>query len=189
MTQPDAARITFTDSAEDAQIAHLRQEIARLAEEAYTRAEKARKRAKKWNIIYIVLGLPAAVLAGISGATGLASADARIPAAFLALIAAGLVAAAGFLQGETRVITNRRCRSAWQVLEGQARVFAARHGYGSRADLRASLERLYEMRKAIIAGDYDTIIGAPLPASAIRVFHYNHPNGVVSPTPLKTQPH
>ncbi|MGJ6961841.1 hypothetical protein ACSDR0_07985 [Streptosporangium sp. G11] len=151
--------ISYSDTPDDVQVRHLRQEVSRVASEANWYSGRALRRTRIWNATYIMLGLPAAVLAGISGATGLASVEGRIPAAFLALVAAGLVAAAGFLQSESRAVANDRCKSAWRVLEDHARLVAARQGYGDRTELHAALERLYEQRKAIIRGDFDEVIG------------------------------
>ncbi|WP_260148775.1 hypothetical protein [Streptomyces sp. PanSC9] len=63
-------------------------QVADLQANCEEQARKNRFRRQFWRLTHAALGLPAAVLAGISGATGLSSADARIPAAVLALVSA-----------------------------------------------------------------------------------------------------
>jgi hypothetical protein len=68
------------------------------------------------------LGLPAAVLAAVAGATGLVSAAGRIPAAIIALVAAGLTAAATFLKSDENQKTNITMSAAWSQLADDARL-------------------------------------------------------------------
>ncbi|MGW0772367.1 hypothetical protein ACWD01_01650 [Streptomyces sp. NPDC002835] len=98
----------------------LRTEIERIRDEATRQKVLADRRAERWNKANILLGFPAALLAGTAGAAGLASADARIPAALLALASAGFAAGAGFLRGDVRCRANKRARHAWAAVEGRA---------------------------------------------------------------------
>ncbi|MBT2367092.1 hypothetical protein J7E88_17710 [Streptomyces sp. ISL-10] len=100
----------------------LRGEIMRLRDEATRQKELAHRRAEFWTKTDIALGFPAALLAGTAGAAGLATADARIPAALLALASAGFAAGAGFLRSDTRRRANKRARHAWAATEGRATV-------------------------------------------------------------------
>ncbi|MGY5126426.1 hypothetical protein [Streptomyces nigrescens] len=100
----------------------LRAELERLRDEAIRQKDLAHRRADFWVKVDIALGFPAALLAGVSGAAGLASADARIPAALMALIAAGCAAGAGFLRGDSRRVANKRARQAWASVEAAARM-------------------------------------------------------------------
>lgn len=100
----------------------LRAEIEGLREEATRQRNLAHRRAEFWARTDIALGFPAALLAGVAGATGLATADARIPAALLALASAGFAAGAGFLRSATRCRANKRARRAWATVEGRAAV-------------------------------------------------------------------
>ncbi|MER6994869.1 hypothetical protein [Streptomyces sp. NPDC000410] len=105
---------------------HLRAEIERLRDEATRHKTLAHRRAEFWAKAHVALGFPAALLAGTSGAAGLATADARIPAALLALASAGFAAGAGFLRSDTRCRANKRARHAWAAVEGRATVALAR---------------------------------------------------------------
>lgn len=100
----------------------LRAEVERLCEEATRQKDLAHRRADFWARADIALGFPAALLAGVSGAAGLASADARVPAALVALTAAGCAAGAGFLRGDSRRVANKRARQAWASVEATARM-------------------------------------------------------------------
>jgi hypothetical protein len=75
-----------------------------------------------WGRAYYLLGLPAAVLAAVAGATGLISAAGRIPAAVIALVAAGLTAAATFLNSDENQKSNIVMSAAWSQLADDARL-------------------------------------------------------------------
>ncbi|MEU1280617.1 hypothetical protein [Streptomyces sp. NPDC005805] len=104
----------------------LRVEIERLRQEAGHQRQLAHRRAEWWNKAHILLGFPAALLAGTAGAAGLATPDARIPAALIALASAGFAAGAGFLRGDTRCRANKRARSAWAAVEDAATLALSR---------------------------------------------------------------
>ncbi|MGW5057502.1 hypothetical protein ACWEQ2_09445 [Streptomyces sp. NPDC004096] len=103
----------------------LRAEIERLRDEATHQRKLAHRRAEFWTKTEIVLGFPAALLAGTAGTAGLASADARVPAALAALASAGFAAGAGFLRSDTRRRANKRARHAWASVEAKATVALA----------------------------------------------------------------
>jgi hypothetical protein len=151
--------ITWTDESSDPQVRHLRLEISGAAAEAGQQASEARRWAAFWNGAYIMLGLPSAVLAAVSAATGLSSANARVPAALLALVSASLTAASGFLRSDARAIDSRRRSSAWRVLEADARRLAALEGYQGADRMGRGWESLLEQRKLILAGDYEAALG------------------------------
>lgn len=65
-------------------------ELQRLEESATYSAQGQFEQAKYWRGLNVVLGVPTSALAAISGGTGLAGVAGRVPAAVLALIAAGL---------------------------------------------------------------------------------------------------
>jgi hypothetical protein len=69
-----------------------------------------------------MLGLPAAILAAISGAAGLAGSAGRVPAAIIALVAAGLTAAATFLNSDENSKTDKELSAAWQELSDDSRI-------------------------------------------------------------------
>ncbi|MFF8843062.1 hypothetical protein ACF08N_10045 [Streptomyces sp. NPDC015127] len=111
-----------TPASADGRPQRLRAEIERLRDEAARQRALAHRRAEFWTVVDIALGFPAAILAATAGAAGLATADARIPAAVLALASAGFAAGSGFLRSDTRRIGNKRARQAWAALEGRATV-------------------------------------------------------------------
>ena len=151
-------RIEFTDDATDAEVKHLRNEIAEVAVEADEQARHARKLALFWNAAYLSLGLPTAILAAVSGATGLASEQARIPAALLALISAALTATSTFLRCDVRAIGNNMHKSAWRVLEADAHLAAAQYAYTKPELMKSALEELLRKRRAIFAGELEVAL-------------------------------
>lgn len=87
-----------------------RAEVERVLAEAERLERAAHLRVRFWTLMDVALGFPAAVLAALSGAAGLSSPGARVPAALLALVAAGFAAGAGFLRSDVRRAENRRSR-------------------------------------------------------------------------------
>lgn len=91
---------------------HLWQTVNRAKHEA----EVAGGRARAWSRLYFSVGLPAAILAAVAGATALASTAGRVPAGIIALVSAGLTAAATFLDSATRQTSYENLAAGWQVL-------------------------------------------------------------------------
>jgi hypothetical protein len=75
-----------------------------------------------WGRTYYILGLPAAVLAGIAGAVGLANTTGRVPAAIIALVAAALTAAVTFLNVEVNRNRNTEFGAEWCKLADDTRL-------------------------------------------------------------------
>jgi len=75
-----------------------------------------------WGRAYYMLGLPAAVLATVAGATGLASTAGRVAAAIIALVAAGLTTTATFLNSDKNQRRNIAMSAAWSDLADDARL-------------------------------------------------------------------
>ncbi|MBB1245603.1 hypothetical protein GL263_18860 [Streptomyces durbertensis] len=140
---------TMPPSSSDGADCRLRAEIERLRAEAADRMRLAQRRADLWVRVDILLGLPAAFLAGASGAAGLATPDARVPAALLALLAAGLAGCAGSLRSDTRRRANKRARHAWAAVEAGARVRLSQHRV-----VPADLAELLDRRQAALTA-YD----------------------------------
>ncbi|MFJ5779881.1 hypothetical protein [Streptomyces sp. NPDC093094] len=130
---------------------HVRAEAERVLAEAERRERSAHQRVRFWGVIDIALGFPAAVLAGLSGAAGLASPDARVPAAVLALLAAGFLAGAGFLRSDVRRAENRRSRLAWVRVEAKARLLLVQGDQLDRAGAQEMLRDLFESRAEAVA--------------------------------------
>jgi hypothetical protein len=100
--------------------------------------------ANRWQTINVGLGLSATVLAALAGAAGLATVGGRVPAAILALTAAGLAAANSFLRSDERFDRNISRRNAWLALERDARLEKAKVGNDPNAQyqvLRAGYRR------------------------------------------------
>ncbi len=147
---PDSASAgAVPGGAGDARLVALRAEVEKVIGEARVGARRAQRRAKLWHAAYLSLGFPAAVLAGVSGAAGLASAGARVPAAILALLAAGFSAGSTFLRADARHMTNLRRRYAWEMLETRARLVLAYDSYEGAERLHAALLGLHELRAAV----------------------------------------
>ncbi|MCH0538040.1 hypothetical protein I3F58_00375 [Streptomyces sp. MUM 203J] len=125
---------------------HPRVEVERLRDEAARHRSLSDRRAGRWVKVEIALGFPAALLAGVSGATGLASADARIPAALMALTAAGLAAGAAFLRSDARRRANKRARQAWAAVEDRAGRLLVQDSVSSE-----DLDKLYALHQAALA--------------------------------------
>ncbi|OCF88374.1 hypothetical protein [Nocardia brasiliensis] len=138
------------------QMTAMRDQVDQLVDEAARQGRQARDWARFWNTTHIVLGFPAAVLAAISGATGLASADLRVPAALLALISAGLSAGAGFLRSDVRAAANSNRKRGWRALEAEARLVQVQEAYADPPALYGALRRLLEQRKAVMANNSDS---------------------------------
>jgi hypothetical protein len=91
-------------------------ELESIARRAVGEAVAARRRARAWGSLYFMVGLPAAILAAVAGATALASTTGRVAAGIIALISAGLTAAATFLDSATRQTTHENLAAGWDVL-------------------------------------------------------------------------
>lgn len=133
------------------QVTHVRAEVERVLAEAERRERAAHQRVRFWSVTDIALGFPAAVLAGLSGAAGLASPDARVPAALMALVSAGFSAGAGFLRSDVRRAANRRSRLAWAEVEAGARLLLAQETLLDREAVQEALRNLFDSRTRAIA--------------------------------------
>lgn len=127
----------------------LRAAVEELRDEATRRKNLADRRAGVWAGLDIGLGLPAALLAAVSGTAGLATDGARVPAALAALASAGLAAGATFLRSERRRVANKRARQAWAAVEAGASVKLAQERVAAE-----DLSELYERRQAAL-GAYE----------------------------------
>ncbi|GAB3973583.1 hypothetical protein [Plantactinospora veratri] len=134
----------------------LQAEAMRIAEAAAAEARSAAAVARRWNTVYLVLGLPTAIVAAVAGAAGMASADGRVPAAILAFVVAGASGAATFLGAESRALEARRRASSWRALEADSRLVALFEGRKSvTTDLRNQISLLIARQHAISSNDVD----------------------------------
>ncbi|WP_329528661.1 hypothetical protein [Streptomyces sp. NBC_01462] len=133
-------------------------QVADLRAECDEQARKNRFRRQFWRYTHAALGLPAGVLAGISGATGLSSADARIPAAVLALVSAGLGAAIAFLKPGMHQRAAHARRRVYLALEVEARFALTRAASRGEPVPLTAYRNLLERRRMIIAGQLDELV-------------------------------
>lgn len=133
----------------------VRTEVQRVLDEAEQRERSAHHRVRFWTVMDVALGFPAAVLAGVSGAAGLTSPDARVPAALLALVSAGLSAGAGFLRSDVRRARNRRSRLAWAQVGARARLLLAQETELDREALHEALRDLFDSRTRAVGTHTD----------------------------------
>lgn len=133
------------------------------------RAYDTRLSSKRWGSAYYFLGLPAAVLATIAGAAGLASTAGRIPAAIVALIAAGLATAATFLNSNENKQQNLKLSAAWQELADDVRLTVIKYSRAkdeqlSRDDYLIRDVIYFNKRKgALLRGDLASMLEHPAP--------------------------
>lgn len=127
-------------------VAALRAEVEQLRVDAGRQARLADRRAYRWSVVDLVVGFPAALLAAVSGVTGLVAQDARVPAALFALVAAGFSAASGFLRSDKRRVANKRARRAWAAVQDEALLVMARMGRLDEEALRRELRALFVAR-------------------------------------------
>ncbi|AHH16898.1 hypothetical protein NONO_c21000 [Nocardia nova SH22a] len=102
----------------------LAEEFSRLEESAMYSAQNQFEQAKQWRGINLMLGLPASVLAAVSGATALASTAGRFWAGLLALGAAAFGAVLTTVNASHR--TNQASSAANAYLEIQTAARQAR---------------------------------------------------------------
>ncbi|MDQ4142692.1 MAG: SLATT domain-containing protein, partial [Actinomycetota bacterium] len=99
----------------------IAQEISRLHENVLWSAQGQFEQMKLWRAMNALLGVPAAVLAAVSGGTGLAGRGSRAGPAILALIAAGFGGALTTLNPSRRVSQAQAAASVYLELQTQAR--------------------------------------------------------------------
>lgn len=131
------------------------------------RAYDARRASKWWNRSYYLLGLPAAVLATISGAAGLASTAGRVPAAIAALLAAGFATAATFLNSNENRQLSLKLSAAWQELADDVRlaIISNSNQVGSEMDWITEVIKFNKRKSALLRGEVPTFPeGNPSPA-------------------------
>jgi hypothetical protein len=106
---------------EDEQRKAISTELARIEEGAEYSSNSQFEQAKLWRGTNLVLGVPAAVLAAVAGATALASTTGRVAAGILALCAAGLGAVMTTLNAARRAEQAHVAGNAYLGLRNDAR--------------------------------------------------------------------
>lgn len=105
----------------DGQKSAIESELLRIEESATYSSQSQFEQAKFWRGTNLALGTPAAVLAAVAGATGLASTTGRTTAAILALIAAGLGAVMTTLNAARRAEQAHVAANAYLSLRNDVR--------------------------------------------------------------------
>lgn len=85
-------------------------------------SQLCRKRAVRYSGLYVVLGLPAALLAAIAGVTVLASTTGRLAAGIIALTSAALSAGATFLDSAKKRDQAAKLNTDWEDLYNEMRI-------------------------------------------------------------------
>lgn len=96
-------------------------ELDRIHEAVLWSAQGQFEQMKLWRMMNILLGTPAAVLAAVSGGTGLAAEEVTSTPAILALLAAGFGAALTTLNPSRRVAQAQASSNAYLELQTSAR--------------------------------------------------------------------
>ena len=99
----------------------LGDELRRIEESATHSGQSQFEQSKFWRGTNLFVGGPAAILAAVSGATGLAAASNRTTAAVLALIAAGLGAVVTTLNAASRADRAHVSANAYLAIQTEAR--------------------------------------------------------------------
>lgn len=106
---------------EDAQRKAIEVELLRMEEGATYSSQSQFEQAKLWRGTNLVLGVPAAALAAVAGATALASTAGRVWAGILALLAAGFGAVMTTLNAARRADQAHVSSNAYLGLNNDAR--------------------------------------------------------------------
>lgn len=127
-------------------------ELDRIHESAMWSAQGQFEQTKLWRALNLILGVPAAVLAAISGGTGLAAEHVTRTPAVLALIAAGFGAALTTLNPSRRVTQSQASANAYLEVQTAARqLLAVRLTTLTLDDAVEQLEALTQRRDGISA--------------------------------------
>jgi len=97
-------------------------ELRRIEEASEHSAQSQFSQAKFWRGVNVLLGMPAAILAAVAGATALYTTAGRLVAAILALLAAGLGAVQTTLNAARRHEQAHKSANDYLALQNDARV-------------------------------------------------------------------
>lgn len=88
--------------------------LRQLQAQAQIEAHHAWRRARLWNWMYLGLGVIATILAAVAGIAGLADLVGTVGVSVMALVVAGVTAAATFLSSDKQRDSQRAQAAAWQ---------------------------------------------------------------------------
>lgn len=130
----------------------IEHELKRLEEAARFSAQSQFEQAKFWRLMNYILGVPAAVLAAVSGGLVLANSLGLLPG-ILALAAAGLAAAQTTINASERMTRSQTAGNAYLALQQDARVLrtvdlATLPHSEARAELLQLVARQQEVNKS-----------------------------------------
>lgn len=121
-------------------------EADRIHQSALYSAQGQFEQAKLWRLLNLILGVPAAALAAVSGGTGLAGRGGAVPG-ILALIAAGFGATLTTVNASRRMTQAQASANAFLQLQTAARQFLTIDLAGmSRDEAREALRNLTNSR-------------------------------------------
>lgn len=131
----------------------IRQELSRIEESAMFSSQGQFEQAKRWRSLNFLLGVPASVLAAVSGATALASTAGRLTAGVLALAAAALGAVLTTVNAAQRASHSATSANGFLAIQREARQvrlidLPAQAPQDSRAALADLTRRLGEVESA-----------------------------------------
>lgn len=109
------------DESEQQRRAEIASELQRLEESARSSAQNQFEQAKQWRGINLLLGVPASVLAAVSGATALASTAGRFWAGVMALAAAAFGAVLTTVNASHRTSQASSAANAYLEIQTAAR--------------------------------------------------------------------
>jgi hypothetical protein len=102
--------------------AAIETELSNIEESAKWSSQGQFEQAKLWRATHLVVGVPAATLAAVAGATALASTASRVAAGIVALVAAGLSAVAASLDAAGRAEGAQTAGNRYLAVQTAARV-------------------------------------------------------------------
>jgi hypothetical protein len=135
----------------------LASQLDKIIDDAGQRATSMRFYVKLWQRVDITFGLLVTTLAAAAGVAGLASTAGRVPAAIVALCAAGFAAANKFLDSGKRFQKNRKRMNAWDALKWDADAKRAKLCESSAGSIEDVVSELLRRRIAILNMDHDAI--------------------------------
>ncbi|MPZ91860.1 MAG: SLATT domain-containing protein [Actinobacteria bacterium] len=128
----------------------IAREVDRLHESAMWSSQAQFEQMKLWRSMNMLLGVPAAVLAAVSGGTGLAADQATTVPSVLALLAAGFGAGLTTLNPSRRVSQAQASANAYLELQTEARqLLTIDSAVSSREDARDRLATLTARRDEV----------------------------------------
>jgi hypothetical protein len=144
-------------------------------------------RAGRYNGLYVLLGLPAAVLAAVAGVTVLASTAGRLAAGIVALMSAALSASATFLDSAKKRDQAAKLNTEWEDLYNEMRVCRLTELASFTTESGPSRLTSFEARAAAIRAGRDQATAQPDMAPAggqdTKPLFYRIPNMVAWPLP------